>query len=188
MNDAHRALLKQHQEILAREAQSQGEERDIWAKRRDEIELKQKTLMMERTKQYRAKSMEIAPRTPLFKNMMCAFGVGGFICAAGQGFILMFQRMGMPLKEASTAGTCLLITISALLTGLGIYDNIGKHAGAGSIVPVTGFSNSIASAALEFKREGFLYGVGAKIFTVAGPVILYGIAISVFLGLIRILF
>jgi stage V sporulation protein AC len=188
MNDMHRNLLKQHQEVLTREARAQGEERDLWAKRRDEIELKQKALMMERTKEYRAKSMELAPKTPLFKNMMWAFGVGGLICATGQGFILIFQRWGMPLEEASTAGVCLLIVTSALLTGLGIYDNIGKHAGAGSIVPVTGFSNSIASAALEFKREGFLYGVGAKIFTVAGPVILYGIAISVFLGLIRILF
>jgi stage V sporulation protein AC len=188
MTDQERELLRRHQEILAREAGARGKERAAWAEKRKEIERTQDTLMRERGRLYLVRSSKAAPRVPLVKNMLWAFGVGGFICALGQAFVFLFQRFGLTPKDASTAGTCVLVALGAFLTGLGVYDEVGKRAGAGSIVPVTGFSNSISSAALEFKREGFLYGVGAKIFTVAGPVILYGIAISIMVGLIHLLF
>jgi stage V sporulation protein AC len=188
VTDQERELLRRHQEVLAREAGSRGGERARWADKRREIEKKQDALLRERGRLYLVRNNKRAPRVPLVKNMLWAFGVGGIICSIGQGFVFLFQRFGLTPKDASTASTCVLIVIAALLTGLGVYDDIGKRAGAGSIVPVTGFSNSISSAALEFKREGFLYGVGAKIFTVAGPVILYGVAVSIWVGLVYLLF
>jgi stage V sporulation protein AC len=188
MTDQERELLRRHQEILVREAGSRGEERVRWAEKRKEIEKAQDMLLRERGRLYLVRSNKTAPKVPLVKNMLWAFGVGGLICMIGQGFVFLFRHFGLAPKEASTAGTCVLIVLGALLTGLGVYDGIGKRAGAGSIVPVTGFSNSISSAALEFKREGFLYGVGARIFTVAGPVILYGVSVSILVGLIHLLF
>jgi stage V sporulation protein AC len=188
MTDQERELLRRHQEVLAREAGSRGRERERWAEKRKEIEKTQDALLREQGRLYLVRSEKTAPKIPLAKNLLWAFGVGGLICSIGQGFVFLFQYFGLEREDASAAGTCALIVIAAFLTGLGVYDKIGKRAGAGSIVPVTGFSNSISSAALEFKREGFLYGVGAKIFTVAGPVILYGIAMSILVGLIHLLF
>jgi stage V sporulation protein AC len=188
MTDQERELLRRHQDVLAREAGSRGRERARWAEKRKEIEQAQDALLRERGRLYLVRSSKTAAKVPLVKNMLWAFGVGGVICSVGQGFVFLFQRFGLALKDASAASTCVLIAIGAFLTGLGVYDDIGKRAGAGSIVPVTGFSNSISSAALEFKREGFLYGVGAKIFTVAGPVILYGVAVSIVVGLVDLLF
>ncbi|MDK2822574.1 MAG: stage sporulation protein [Clostridia bacterium] len=125
-----------------------------------------------------------APPIPVLKNSLAAFFVGGVICSIGQIIINIFTLNGISNKEASVAAATVMVFIGALLTGLGIYDEIGRFGGAGSMVPITGFANSIVSPAIEFKREGYVYGVGAKVFTIAGPVILYGSLISVIIGLI----
>ena len=134
--------------------------------------------------QYKTLSQQYTPKPTTAINVVRAFVVGGIICAIGQVIINLFIMIGLSRTEASTAGTATMIFLGALLTGLGIYDEIGKFGGAGSIVPVTGFSNSIVSPAMEFKREGYVLGVGAKLFTVAGPVLVYGIATSIVVGLI----
>jgi stage V sporulation protein AC len=113
-----------------------------------------------------------------------AFLVGGTICLTGQVMMNVFMQEGLSKLEAGGATSTLLIFLGALLTGLGYYDELGKIAGAGSIVPITGFANSIVSSAMEFKREGFVYGVGARLFTVAGPVLVYGTMVSMLVGLI----
>lgn len=135
-------------------------------------------------KEYQELSKTMTPKPTIVKNCILAFIVGGIICGFGQIVINLLVLAGMERPDASTAATALLILIGALLTGLGVYDDIGKFAGAGSIVPVTGFANSIVSPALEFKREGYVLGVGAKLFTVAGPVLVYGIATSIVVGVI----
>lgn len=134
--------------------------------------------------EYQDLSKLMTPKPTLAKNIIRAFIVGGLICAFGQLVINFLTLVGLERSEASTAATAFLILLGALLTGLGVYDDIGKFAGAGSIVPVTGFANSIVSPALEFKREGYVMGVGAKLFTVAGPVLVYGIATSIAVGII----
>lgn len=134
--------------------------------------------------EYKELTQSMTPKPTIMKNIIRAFLVGGIICAFGQIVINFLVQMGLPKDDASTAATAFLILLGALLTGLGIYDEIGKFAGAGSIVPVTGFANSVVSPALEFKREGYVMGVGAKLFTVAGPVLVYGIAASIAIGLI----
>ncbi len=134
--------------------------------------------------EYQALSKSMTPKPTLVKNVVLAFLVGGLICAFGQLVINFLTLSGLERTNASTAATAFLILLGALLTGLGVYDNIGKFAGAGSIVPVTGFANSIVSPALEFKREGYVMGVGAKLFTVAGPVLVYGISTSIAIGII----
>lgn len=133
---------------------------------------------------YQNLSKTMTPKPTVVRNTIRAFVVGGLICAFGQVVINFLTLAGMQRTDASTAATAFLILLGALLTGLGIYDEIGKFAGAGSIVPVTGFANSIVSPALEFKREGYVMGVGAKLFTVAGPVLVYGIATSIAVGII----
>lgn len=134
--------------------------------------------------EYKELSKSMTPKPTIIKNIIRAFIVGGIICAFGQIVINFLAQMGMQKEDASTAATAFLIFLGALLTGLGIYDEIGRFGGAGSIVPVTGFANSIVSPALEFKREGYVMGVGAKLFTVAGPVLVYGIAASIAIGII----
>ncbi|NMA69183.1 MAG: stage V sporulation protein AC [Desulfitobacterium sp.] len=134
--------------------------------------------------EYQQLTKSITPKPTLLKNVIWAFIVGGLICAFGQIIINILVLLGMERLEASTATTAFLILLGALLTGLGVYDRIGKYAGAGSIIPVTGFANSIVAPALEFKREGYVMGVGAKLFTIAGPVLVYGIATSIIIGLI----
>ncbi|AGA69810.1 stage V sporulation protein AC [Desulfitobacterium dichloroeliminans LMG P-21439] len=134
--------------------------------------------------EYEQLSKSMTPKPTIGKNIIRAFIVGGLICVFGQIIINSLVQMGLPKEQASTATTALLIFLGALLTGLGVYDVIGKFAGAGSIVPVTGFANSIVSSALEYKREGYVMGVGAKLFTVAGPVLVYGIATSIAIGII----
>ena len=133
---------------------------------------------------YKALTQQFTPKPTLVKNVVRAFVVGGIICAIGQVIINLFIASGLSRVEASTAGTATMIFIGALLTGLGIYDVIGKFGGAGSIVPVTGFANSIVAPAMEFKREGYVLGVGAKLFTIAGPVLVYGIATSIVVGFV----
>ena len=135
-------------------------------------------------KQYQDLVSEMSPRSPMWRDCVKAFLIGGLICTLGQVFVNIYSSWGLDKKEASTAASMTLVVLSALLTGLSLYDDIAKHAGAGTLVPITGFANSIAAPAVEFKTEGFVLGVGAKMFTIAGPVIVYGVSASVIYGLI----
>jgi len=129
-----------------------------------------------------------AKPSPLWKDMAWAFVVGGAICTAGQGLRNFYLAWGLEEESASCAVSVTLIFIAALLTGLGVFDNIAKHAGAGTLVPITGFANAMVSPALEFKSEGLVTGTAAKLFTVAGPVLVFGISASVVYGLLLVLF
>ena len=122
--------------------------------------------------------------SPMGKNLAWAFLVGGAICAVGQGLMNLYQNYGLDQEQAGTATSVTLIFAAALLTGLGIFDHLAKRAGAGTLVPITGFANSVVSPALEFKAEGFITGTAAKMFVIAGPVIVYGVSTSVIYGLI----
>ena len=135
-------------------------------------------------RQYQKLVGDMAPKSPILKNCIKAFLVGGLICALGQAFINLYESLGLDKEQSGTAASMTLVAISALLTGLSLYDNIAKHAGAGTLVPITGFANAVSSAAIEFKTEGFILGVGAKMFTIAGPVIVYGVSASVVYGII----
>lgn len=139
-------------------------------------------------KEYRQMVNRQCDPSPVWKDMLMAFIFGGAICAIGQGILNGWKSTGMDEKNAAAATSITLIAIAALLTGLHLYDKIAKHAGAGTLVPITGFSNSIASAALEFKSEGLVLGTGAKMFTIAGPVLVFGISASVVYGIILTLF
>ena len=127
---------------------------------------------------------DMAPRSPIKKDCFNAFWIGGLICCIGQLLLNGYTALGLDKTDAGTAMSMTLVAMSALLTGLSLYDDIAKHAGAGTLVPITGFANSIAAPAVEFKTEGFILGVGAKMFTIAGPVIVYGVSASVVYGLI----
>ena len=129
-----------------------------------------------------------SPDSPLLKDMLFAFLIGGAICTLGQGLCDLWGAAGLDKTDASSATSITLIFIGALLTGLNVYDNIASFAGAGTIIPITGFSNAIVSAALEYKSEGYVTGMSAKMFTVAGPVLVFGISSSVIYGLILCLF
>ena len=135
-------------------------------------------------KEYGKLVKSMAPKSPLLKDCLNAFWIGGLICAVGQLLINGYTALGLEKTDASTAASMTLVALSALLTGLSLYDDIAKHAGAGTLVPITGFANSVAAPAVEFKTEGFVLGVGAKMFTIAGPVIVYGVSASVVYGLI----
>ena len=126
----------------------------------------------------------MAPRSPIKKDCFNAFWIGGLICCIGQLLLNGYTALGLDKTDAGTAMSMTLVAMSALLTGLSLYDDIAKHAGAGTLVPITGFANSVAAPAVEFKTEGFILGVGAKMFTIAGPVIVYGVSASVVYGLI----
>ena len=126
-----------------------------------------------------------APRSEMGVGLFRAFWVGGTICAIGQVIMDLYTNwLQLGMQAASTATSITLVFLSALLTGIGVYDRIGKYAGAGSIVPITGFANSVVSPAMEFRREGLVMGVGAKLFTVAGPVLVFGISASVLYGIV----
>lgn len=129
-----------------------------------------------------------SPNSPILKNCFNAFWVGGLICTIGQIIMDFCKYKGMDETGASTVVSITLIAISAILTGLNVFNKIGKFAGAGSLVPITGFANSIVSPAIEYKSEGYVMGVGGKMFTVAGPVLVFGISASVIIGLIATLF
>ena len=135
-------------------------------------------------KQYSKLVGELSPKSPIWKDCLNAFWIGGLICVLGQLAMNGYTALGLDKQDAGTATSMTLVALSALLTGLSLYDNIAKHAGAGTLVPITGFANSIAAPAVEFKTEGFILGVGAKMFTIAGPVIVYGVSASVVYGLI----
>ena len=135
-------------------------------------------------KQYGALVARMAPKSPMWRDCLNAFWIGGLICVVGQIFMNCYGAWGLEKQDAGTAASMTLVARSALLTGLSVYDDIAKHAGAGTLVPITGFANAIAAPAVEFKTEGFVLGVGAKMFTIAGPVIVYGLAASVVYGFI----
>ena len=137
-----------------------------------------------RNKEYQKLADSYAPKSPIGKDCFHAFWIGGLICVLGQLAINGYMALGMEKTNASTAASMSLVALSALLTGLSLYDDIAKVAGAGTLVPITGFANSISAPAVEFKTEGFILGVGAKMFTIAGPVIVYGVSASVVYGLI----
>ena len=126
----------------------------------------------------------MAPKSPIVKDCFNAFWIGGLICCIGQLILNGYVALGLDKTDAGTATSMTLVVLSALLTGLSLYDNIAKYAGAGTLVPITGFANAIAAPAVEFKTEGFILGVGAKMFTIAGPVIVYGVSASVVYGII----
>ena len=126
-------------------------------------------------KQYKKYAAAHAPKSPILKNCLYAFFIGGAICALGQGLTDLYSEwLGLVRSDASTLSSITLIFISVSLTALGVFDNIARRAGAGTLVPITGFANSVASPAIDSRAEGLILGVGAKIFTVAGPVLLYG--------------
>lgn len=127
---------------------------------------------------------QMSPRSPMWRDCLNAFWIGGLICTLGQVFVNWYTSLGLDKEMAGTAASMSLVALSALLTGFSLYDNIAKHAGAGTLVPITGFANAIAAPAVEFKTEGFILGVGAKMFTIAGPVIVYGTVVSVVYGII----
>lgn len=139
-------------------------------------------------KQYDTMVKKMSPGSKSWVDIPKAFLIGGLICCIGQGLTDIFSYYGFDEKSAATWTSITLVFLSALLTGLGLYEKIAKHGGAGTLVPITGFANAVTSPALEFKAEGFVLGVGAKIFAIAGPVILYGTAASVIYGLIYYFF
>lgn len=126
--------------------------------------------------------------SPILKNCFNAFWVGGLICSIGQIIMDFSMYKGLDQTSASTVVSIVLIGVAAILTGLNIFNKIGKFAGAGSLIPITGFANSIVSPAIEYKSEGYVMGVGGKMFTVAGPVLVFGICSSVLIGIIATLF
>ena len=135
-------------------------------------------------KEYGELVKEMSPKSPIKRDCINAFWIGGLICAIGQFFMNRYAAMGLDKQDAGTAASMTLVALSALLTGLSLYDDIAKHAGAGTLVPITGFANSIAAPAVEFKTEGMVLGVGGKMFQIAGPVIVYGLSSSVIYGFI----
>ena len=136
------------------------------------------------TKSYEEYVKQVTPTKSLPLNMLKAFIVGGIICCIGQFILNLLTSYGMSKDDAASWTSLLLVALAVILTGFGLYSKLGEFAGAGSLVPITGFANSVASSAIEFKKEGQVFGIGCKIFTIAGPVILYGIFSSWILGII----
>lgn len=139
-------------------------------------------------KDYQEYVNQKSPNSPILKNCFNAFWVGGLICSLGQIIFSFCLYKGLDETASGTVVSIILIGISAFLTGLNIFNKIGKFAGAGSLVPITGFANSVVAPAMEYKSEGYIMGVGAKMFTVAGPVLVYGISTSIIVGLVYFLF
>ena len=138
----------------------------------------------ETAKQYQDYVDKKSPNSPIVKNCFCAFLVGGLICCIGQVILDICKARGLSVELSGAVCSIVLIGLSAFLTGLNVFNKIGKFAGAGSLIPITGFANSIVSPAMEYKSEGYVMGVGAKMFTVAGPVLVYGISTSILVGLV----
>ncbi|MEQ6358681.1 stage V sporulation protein AC [Thermoanaerobacter thermohydrosulfuricus] len=139
---------------------------------------------VKKEQEYKNMAQKYEPKPALLKNVVMAFVVGGLISVIGQFFLNFYLSRGYSIQDANTLVSITMVFLGAFLTGIGVYDDIGKFAGAGSIVPITGFANSIVSPAMEFKREGFVFGAAAKMFTIAGPVIVYGVSTSIIIGLI----
>lgn len=139
--------------------------------------------------EYKKIYKKASPKSPILKDCFFAFTSGGFICTIGQLLSdIYIKQMNIPQKEGQAWVSVTLVGLGAFLTAINIYDNIAKYAGAGTIVPITGFANSIVSPAMEFKSEGYVLGTGAKMFTIAGPVIVYGVISSIIYGLILWIF
>jgi len=134
--------------------------------------------------QYGAYIDSMSPKSKLWRNMLRAFLVGGLICVIGEGFVQGYAHFGMDVKDAKTAASITLIFLGALLTGLNVYDKLAQIGKAGALVPITGFSNAVVSPAMEFKSEGYVLGVSAKMFSIAGPVLVYGTLAAFFYGII----
>ena len=134
--------------------------------------------------EYKKLGDSAVPPTKEFRNLLGAFLIGGAICAIGQGLLNIYKYLDFSTPAASTLCSVSLVFLSALLTGLGVYDDIAKFGGGGTLVPITGFANAVVSPAMEFKSEGWILGLGVKMFTIAGPVIVYGTAASVIYGVI----
>ncbi len=143
---------------------------------------------IETKKEYQEYVDQKSPNSPIIKNCFNAFWVGGLICSIGQIIFDYCKFRGMDIQMSNTIVSIILIGISAFLTGLNLFNRIGKFAGAGSLVPITGFANSIVSPAMEYKSEGYVMGVGGKMFTVAGPVLVFGISASIVVGIIYLIF
>ena len=139
-------------------------------------------------KEYNEYVNKKSPNSPILKNCFNAFWVGGLICSIGQIIFDFCKFKGLDQTMSSTVVSIVLIGIAALLTALNVFNRIGKFAGAGSLVPITGFANSIVAPAIEYKSEGYVMGVGGKMFTVAGPVLVFGISASVIIGIIATIF
>ncbi|HHY37872.1 MAG TPA: stage V sporulation protein AC, partial [Clostridia bacterium] len=135
-------------------------------------------------KQYKEILAQVAPPRPILRNCVAAFLVGGAICALGQVVLSYFLMKGMPKADASSATSIVMVFLGAFLTGLGVYDKLGPIAGMGAALPITGFANSIVAPAMEFKREGYVLGIAARMFTVAGPVLVFGTLTSFVAGII----
>ena len=146
--------------------------------------MEQSQTEQEKAKQYEEYVKKKTPVHSLAKNMWGAFISGGLICTLGQAILNLCQQLGMDKETAGSWTSLILVFLSVLLTGLNIYPKLAKWGGAGTLVPITGFANSVAAPAIEYKKEGLVFGVGAKIFTIAGPVIVYGLTASVVYGLI----
>ncbi|MFR6292205.1 MAG: stage V sporulation protein AC [Peptococcaceae bacterium] len=179
-------LQQEHQQLVSMEAGSidlteQRYYQELIEQNREQTLRIQKEI----DKEYQKQISLVTPKAPVLKNVLRAFLVGGAICLLGQLVInFMMLTYDADFKSASALASITIVVITAVLTGIGVYDEIGRYGGAGSMVPISGFANSVVSAALEFKREGMIYGIGAKIFTIAGPVILYGTVASVVIGMI----
>ncbi len=143
---------------------------------------------LETKKTYQEYVDKKSPNSPILKNCFNAFWVGGLICTIGQIILGICKERGFDTATSGTIVSILLIGIAAFLTGLNLFNRIGKFAGAGSLVPITGFANSIVSPAMEYKSEGYVMGVGGKMFTVAGPVLVFGISASILVGIIYLIF
>lgn len=138
--------------------------------------------------EYSKMTDKASPNSPVLLNCVKAFLFGGAICCFGQLLNFLFEKTGMTEDQFKIATPCIIVIITAILTGIGVFDKIARHAGAGTIVPITGFANSVVSPALEFKHEGFVLGTASQMFTIAGPVIVYGVASSVIYGIIIYIF
>ena len=139
-------------------------------------------------KEYQEYVNKKSPNSPILKNCFNAFWVGGLICTIGQIILNICKSRGLSQDVSGTIVSIILIGISAFLTGLNVFNKIGKFAGAGSLVPITGFANSVVSPSMEYKSEGYIMGVGGKMFTVAGPVLVFGISASIIVGIIYLIF
>lgn len=143
---------------------------------------------IETQKKYQEYVDKKSPNSPILKNCFNAFWVGGLICTFGQIISLICKARGFDEATSGTIVSIILIAISAFLTSLNLFNKIGKFAGAGSLVPITGFANSIVAPSIEFKSEGYVMGVGSKMFTIAGPVLVFGICSSIIVGIIYLIF
>ena len=133
---------------------------------------------------YKQMAKEAAPKSEIFKNCLKAFLVGGIICDIGQLIMNIIENFGYPKEQVANIVPIIMVFLGALLTGTGIYSKLASFGGAGTVVPITGFSNAVVAPAIEFKKEGYIFGVAAKMFTIAGPVLVYGIGTSVIIGIL----